>query len=78
MLLVFGTFGEISDGVKEVVEIAVDCGAEHLGRCMTTSTVDAVRATLRRRYRSQLSMAAWRGYANLSLDRTKYVGTNLA
>ena len=23
----------------------------------------------------QLSLAAWRGYANLILDRTKYVGT---
>jgi len=24
---------------------------------------------------TQLSMAAWRGYANLLLDRTKYVGS---
>ena len=29
---------------------------------------------LRRRYKEQLSMAAWRGYANLLLDRAKYVG----
>jgi len=34
-----------------------------------------VRATLRRRYKSQLSIATSRGYANLVLDMTKYVGT---
>ena len=30
---------------------------------------------LRRRYRTQLAMAAWRGYVNLVLDKTKYLGT---
>ena len=29
--LVFGTFGEMSDGVKEVLEIAVDYGTDYLG-----------------------------------------------
>ncbi len=38
-------------------------------------TMEAVRAALRRKFKSQLSMAAWRGYANLLLDKTKYVGT---
>ncbi len=33
-----------------------------------------VRIALRRRYRTQLSLAVWRGYANLILDRVKYVG----
>ena len=42
---------------------------------MAATTVDAVRMALRRRYMPQLAMAAWRGYANLMLDRTKYVGT---
>ncbi len=34
--VVFGTFGEINDGVKEVSEIAVDYGAKHLGKSMST------------------------------------------
>ena len=42
---------------------------------MAATTVDAVRIALQRRYRTQLAMAAWKGYANLLLDRTKYVGT---
>ncbi len=75
--LVFGTFGEMIDGVKEVLEISVEYGAKHLGRCMAASTVDAVRATIRREYKSQLSMASRRRYANLRLDRTKYVGTHV-
>ena len=37
--------------------------------------MDAVRIALRRRYRTQLVMAAWKGYANLVLDMAKYVGT---
>ena len=37
-----------------------------------------VKAALRRRYISQLSVANWRGLANLVLDRTKSVGTGHA
>ena len=33
---------------------------------------------LKRRYRAQLSTTVWRGYANLILDRVKYVGPNKA
>ena len=73
--LVFGTFGEMSSHVHDLVEIVVEYGAEHRGRYMAAPTIDLVRATLRRRYRTQLSMAAWNGYANLVLDRTRYVGT---
>ncbi len=73
--LVFGTFGEMSANVKEVVDMAVEYGVEHLGRTMAATRVDGVRTTLRRRYRTQLSMAVWRGYANLILNRVKYVGT---
>ena len=72
--LVFGTFGEMSDNVKDVVGMAVEYGVEHLGCTMAATTVDGVRTTLRRRYRTQLSLAVWRGYANLILDRVKYVG----
>ena len=53
----------------------MEYGVEHLGRNMAATTLDTVRVALRRRYRIQLSMASWRGYANLLLDRTKYVGT---
>ena len=73
--LVFGTFGETSSNVRELVEIALEYGAEHLGRNMAAPTIDMVIAALRRRYRTQLSMTAWKGYANLVLDRTEYVGT---
>jgi hypothetical protein len=55
--LVFGTFGEMSSNFKEVVNMAVEYGVEHLGRTMAASTVDGVRSALRRRYMTQLSMA---------------------
>jgi hypothetical protein len=74
-LLVFGIFGEMISNVKEVVNMAVEYGVEHLGRAMAATTVDGVRTTLWRRYKAQLTVAAWRGYANLILDRVKYVGT---
>ena len=56
----------------------MEYGVEHLGRNMAATTVDTVRTALRRRYMNQLSMAAWRGYANLLLDKTKYVGIGLS
>jgi len=73
--LVFESFEEMSSNVVSLVETAVEYGVEHLGRNMAATTVDTVRASLRKRNITQLSMAAWRGYANLLLDRTKYVGT---
>jgi len=73
--LVLGTFAESNNNVREFIETALEYGVEHLGRTIATITVDAVRMALRRRYRTQLVMAAWRGYANLVLDRTKYMGT---
>ena len=76
--LVFGTFAEASTNVGEFVELAVEYGVEHLGRTMAATSVDSVKAALRRRYKTQLATAAWRGYANLILDRTKYVGTRMA
>ena len=72
--LVFGTFGECSTNVGDVINMAVEYGVEHLGCSMAATTVDGVRTALRRRYRTQLSLAVWRGYANLILDRVKYVG----
>jgi hypothetical protein len=73
--LVFGTFAESSTNVREFIETAVEYGVEHMRRSIAATTVDAVRMALRRRYRTQLAMATWKGYANLVLDRTKYVGT---
>ena len=64
----------MSSNVGDLVETAVEYGVERLGRNMAATTVKTVRVTRRRRYKAQLSMAAWRGYANLLLDRTKYVG----
>jgi len=44
--LVFGTFGECSTSVKEVLKIA-EYGVGHLGRSMAATTLDAVRMVLR-------------------------------
>jgi hypothetical protein len=57
------------------VELAVEYGVEYLGRTMAATSVESVMAVLMRRYKTQLATAAWKGYANLILDRTKYVGT---
>ncbi len=55
--LVFGTFGECSTSVKEILNIAVEYGVEHLGRSMAATTVDAIRMALSRRFATQLSTA---------------------
>jgi len=72
--MAFGTFAEMCPNVKDFVDMAVEYGVEHFGNSMAASKPDVLRVALRRRYRAQLSMAAWRGYANLVLDMTKYVG----
>jgi hypothetical protein len=60
--LVFESFGEMSISVsKAYIELTVDYKAEHLGRTMVATTVEAVKATLRRRYKSQLSATNWNG-----------------
>jgi hypothetical protein len=50
-------------------------GMEHMGRTMAATSVEAVKAALRRRYKTPIATAAWKGYANPWLDMTKYVGT---
>ncbi len=62
----------------DLVEFAVEYGVEHLGRSMAAGTVEAFKTSLRRRYIAQLSIAAWRGYANLILDMPKYFGIGQA
>jgi hypothetical protein len=47
----------MSINVKEFIELAVDYGAEHLGRTMAATTVEAMKAALRWRCRSELSAA---------------------
>jgi hypothetical protein len=42
---------------------------------MAATTVDTMSTALRKWLRTQLPVSAWRGYANLLLDRAKYVGT---
>ena len=57
------------------METAVEYGIRNLGRNIAATTVETVRVTLIRRYKAQLSITAWRGYANILLDRTKYIGS---
>jgi hypothetical protein len=73
--LVFGSFGDTSTNVKQYIELAVDYGSEHLGIAMAATTLEVVKTTMRRRYKSQLSTANRGDLANLVLDRTKYMGT---
>jgi len=72
---VFGTFAEMSSNVKDFVGMAIEYGVEHLDTCMPASSPHVLIVALRRRFRAQLPMASWRGYAKLVLVRTKYVGT---
>jgi len=74
--LAFGFFSEMSSGVRGLIAMAVEYDeGKHLGRNTVASSVDIVISSLRRRYKTQLSLAAWRRYANLLLDTTKYVAT---
>jgi hypothetical protein len=41
--LIFGTFGEMSSNVRELIEMAVEYGVEHLGRNMAVTSMDIVR-----------------------------------
>jgi len=50
--LIFGTFAEASTNVEEFAELAVEYGVEHLGRTMAATSVDYVKAALRRRYKT--------------------------
>jgi hypothetical protein len=61
--LVFGTFTESNTNVREFIDTAVEhtYGVEHMGWTIAATTVDAVRMALRRRYRTQLTMAACYG-----------------
>ncbi len=45
--------------MREFIETEVEYGVEHMGRTIAATTVDAVRMALRRRYRTQRSMAAY-------------------
>ena len=76
--MVFGTFTEASTNVGAFVEPAMEHGVEHLGRTMAATSVDSVKAALRRRYKTHLATTAWKGYANSVLDGAKYVGTGTA
>jgi hypothetical protein len=44
---------------------------------MAASTLDMVRQAFKRRNMAQLSTASWKGYANIILDSTKYVGDGI-
>ena len=76
--MVFETFAEASTNIGEFVELAVEYGVEHMGRTMAKTSVESVKAALRRRYETQLATTAWKEYANLVLDMPKYVGTGAA
>jgi hypothetical protein len=67
----------MSSNVLEFIETAVEYGAVNLGDSLNAISLKVVKMALRRRFKAQLSLAAWRGYANLILERTKYVGTGV-
>ena len=55
--------------------MAVEYGVEHLGMSMDASTLDVLGVALSSPYKAKLF---GRGFANLVLDKTKYVGTGRA
>ena len=78
--LVFGAFAEMSSNVKYFVEMAVEYGIGHLGVDMAAMTrMWMVRwlSNAHTRHNCPLQRA-WRGYANLILERTRYVDTSVA
>ena len=75
--LVFGTLAEMSSNVKDFVESAVENEVVHLGMSMAAMTPVVARMVLRRINKAWLSLAAWRGYTKMILDRTKHDGTGV-
>ena len=55
--LVFGTFGDMSSSARGLIEMVVEYGVEQLGMNMAATTVDIAMSTLRRRYKTQMSLA---------------------
>ena len=55
--LVFGTLREMSSNARELIEMAVKYGVEHMGMNMATTTVVIAGSTFRRRYKTHLSLA---------------------
>ena len=74
----------MSSNVKDFVDMAVVYGVKHLGTSMAATTPGIIKVVLKRRYQGQLSIAAWRGYAKLITNISKYyvgkevTGTNRA
>ena len=65
--LVFGAFGEVSAGVRELVEIAAKAGALRHYRSMGASSVNQAASALKGRYRRELGLAALREQVHLKL-----------
>ena len=52
---VFGTFAVAITNVGEFAELAVEYGVERMGRNMAATTVESIKAALRRRFKTQLA-----------------------
>jgi hypothetical protein len=46
----------MNSNVKDLIDLAMDYGAEHLSKSMAASTLDMERQAHKRRYTAQLSM----------------------
>ncbi len=73
-LLAIGSLGEMCSNLNDVLEISADNGTELIGRIMAATKVEVVNGVFSRRLRSQVSLAAWRKYVNLLLDKMKNIG----
>ena len=72
--LVVGHVGEASNGLKAFVAMMADTAAERKGRITGAKTRKQAASVLGTRFMVQLSIASWRGRADLVIDRARYVG----
>ena len=66
--------GEASNGLKAFVAMMADTAAERKGRITGAKTRKQAASVLGTRFMVQLSIASWRGRADLVIDRARYVG----
>ena len=73
---VFGHMGEASRGVREFLNMCADVGSreESIARTVGATSQEAVKSTLIRRFRQKIGLTAWRGTADLLLNRIQYLG----
>ena len=74
--LVFGAFGETSDGVETLLHGLADAGAQRHWRRMKARRPEEAQGAIAWLLRRRWGITAIRENARLTLDRLQYVGSN--